>query len=89
MGTKLPEMIRIAGSGVRPVVRTLEEALRLIDRELPCELFKLPRWTFARELLVIASRTQSKRDVMTAVRQFRQALSNEGWLVDDTAAAES
>jgi hypothetical protein len=60
----------------------LDEALRLIDDELPAELRALPRWTFARDLLLAATRSNKKRDLTIAVRQFKQALSNEGWLAD-------
>jgi hypothetical protein len=81
----LPQSIRTRGKGVRSEVRTVEEAIRLIDRELPAELRSLSRWTFARGLLVEAQRTRKKRDMTCAVRQLRQALSNEGWLVESTA----
>jgi hypothetical protein len=64
-------------------VRTVAEAVRLIDTELPIELRNQPRWTFARELLEVAARTGKKRDIKTASRQFCQALSNEGWLADE------
>jgi hypothetical protein len=76
----LPQDIHIQGKSLRPVVRTVKEALRLIDRELPEELRTLPRWTFARALLSEAERTGKKRDLECAARQLKQALSNEGWL---------
>jgi hypothetical protein len=50
-----PTELRIKRDGVRPVVRTTTEALRLIDEELPIELRGLPRWTFARALLLAAA----------------------------------
>ena len=78
----LPQEIRTTGGRVRPAVRTVSEALGLIDQELPAELRSLPRWTFAKELLQMASSTGSKKDVEIASRQLRQALSNEGWLVE-------
>jgi hypothetical protein len=77
-----PNSIRTRGSGLRAEVRTVQEAIRLIDRELPGELQSLPRWTFARALLIEAERTKKKRDVLCATRQLKQALSNEGWLAD-------
>ena len=76
----LPELIRTRGKGLRPTVRTVAEAVRLIDTELPIELRSLPRWSFARELLVHAATSRKKRDLITAARQLREALSNEGWL---------
>jgi hypothetical protein len=78
---QIPTMINTKCAG-RSQVRTTDEALRLIDEELPAELRSLPRWTFARDLLVAAGRSNKKRDLTIAIRQFRQALSNEGWLAD-------
>ena len=78
---QLPTTITTKCAG-RSQVRTIDEALRLIDEELTAELRGLPRWTFARDLLVAASRSNKKRDLTIAIRQFKQALSNEGWLAD-------
>ena len=76
--------IRTKAQGIRPRIRTVQEAIGLIDDELPAEIRSLPRWTFARALLVEAHKTRKKRDVGQASRQFRQALENEGWLVSET-----
>ena len=83
----LPATIRLRASGCRPALRTVDEAIHMIDDELPAELARLPRWTFARALLLEAVKTGRKRDLATAVRQVRQALSNEGWLVDEEATS--
>ena len=77
---EFPAPVRLRAPGCRPVVRNASEGLLLIDNELPAELRRLPRWTFARALLEEALRTRRKRDLTAAVRQLRQALSNEGWL---------
>lgn len=77
--------IRTTGSGVRPLIRTTQEAIRFIDSELPAELKSLPRWTFARELLLVAERSEKKRDLTHAYRQLRQALSNDRLLEEGTA----
>jgi hypothetical protein len=79
---KLPAEVRIRAAGLRAVVKTVEQAIHAIDRELSPELARLPRWTFARALLVEAQRTQKSRDLNTAYRQFKQALSNEKWLAE-------
>lgn len=79
----LPAEVRIRAAGVRSVVKTVEQALHAIDRELSPELARLPRWTFARALLIEAQRTQKSRDINAAYRQFKQALSNEKWLADE------
>lgn len=80
---KLPAEVRIRAAGLRSVVKTVEQALHTIDRELSPEFARLPRWTFARALLVEAQRSQKSRDLNAAYRQFRQALSNEKWLADE------
>jgi len=74
---QLPVTVRTS-RGSR-VVRTCDEALRLIDQEVPGEIRSLPRWTFARELFEVACRSGKKRDVNAALRQLTQAVSNEGW----------
>lgn len=58
----------------------------MIDSELPAELRRLPRWTFARALLMEAAKTGRKRDLTAAARQVRQAVANEGWLIENDAA---
>jgi hypothetical protein len=63
-------------------IRTAEEAIKFIDRNLTGELLRLPRWTFARALFVETIRTGKSRDVTAVLRQFRQALRNERWLDD-------
>lgn len=80
---KLPAEVHIRAAGLRSVVKTVEQALHAIDRELSPELARLPRWTFARALLIEAQRTQKSRDLNAAYRQFKQALSNEKWLADE------
>ncbi len=80
VSARFPEAIRLKARGLRGAVRSIDEALGLIEQELPAELRRLPRWTFAHALLLEARRTGSKRDLTKAVRQLRQALGNEGWL---------
>jgi hypothetical protein len=77
---KLTPPIQVRAKGMRPRVRTVQEALRMIDNELPAELRSQSRWTFARALLVEAAKTGKKRDIGSATRQLKQALENEGWL---------
>ncbi len=61
----------------RGTISSTTEALRFMDRELPAELMAQSRWTFARALLLEAETTGKKRDIVCAVRQLRQALSND------------
>jgi hypothetical protein len=69
-------------------MKTVEQALRMIEHELPPELARLSRWTFARALLVQALKTGKARDANTAFRQLKQALTNEDWLVEGLIAAK-
>jgi hypothetical protein len=80
---KLSAEVRVRAPGHRAAITTIEGALGFIERHLPAELARLPRWTFARALFLEAQRTGKSRDLNAAVRQFRQALSNERWLEED------
>jgi hypothetical protein len=57
----------------------------MIDHELPREIARISRWTFARALLVEALRTGKGRDLNAAFRQLRQAMTNEDWLAEGPA----
>lgn len=81
---KLPSEVHTRGCRCRAVVRTSEEALRLIDHELPVELRSASRWTFARALLVACERSGKKRDALYAMRQLRQALANDDLLAEES-----
>jgi class 3 adenylate cyclase len=86
--TKLTTQVCVSAPGLRLRIETTEQATNLIDRNLPPELASLPRWTFARALLVEATRTGKSRDVNAASRQFTQALRNERW-VDESRSRGS
>jgi glutathione S-transferase len=77
---KLPGIVRVRAIGKPREIATIKQALSFIDRHLHPDLARLPRWTFARALLVEAAVTQKSRDVKAAFRQLKQALSNEKWL---------
>jgi hypothetical protein len=76
---QLPTEIHLRAAGLPSVIRTVEEAIRLIETQMPKELAGLPRWTFAHALLIEAQRTGKARDMKAAIRQFKQALKNERW----------
>jgi hypothetical protein len=82
---KLPTQIKVRAPGRRAAITSVKEALGFIDR-LPAELARLPRWTFARALFLEVERTGKSRDMNAAVRQLRQALSNEKWLEETQEA---
>jgi hypothetical protein len=75
---KLPNEIRVQAAGIPRVLRTVEDAIAMID-VLPREIAQLSRWTFARALLQEALKSQKSRDLKTATRQLQQAISNEKW----------
>jgi class 3 adenylate cyclase len=77
---ELPQRVHVRAPGLRLELATVEKSIRFIDKNVPRELATLPRWTFARALLVEALRTRKARDLRAAVRQLSQALSNERWL---------
>jgi hypothetical protein len=83
----LPNEIQLSGTGLRPTIATVQQALRFIDLELPIELKQKSRWIFARELLAVAAKTRKKRDVLAAIRQLKQALCNDGLLRQVKASA--
>ncbi len=76
----LPQSIRVKAPGLRLELATVEGSIKFIDRSVPRELARLPRWTFARALLAEAMNTRKSRDLRAAFRQLTQALSNEHWL---------
>lgn len=82
-----PAEVHVRSSGLPSIIRTVEEAITLIDQRLPPDLASLPRWTFARALLAEVMRTRKSRDMKAAVRQLRQALQNEKWLDERREAA--
>lgn len=79
------EPLRLSAPGRRSHLRNLGEAKRFVENELPAELGKLPRWTFAAALIRHAIASGKLRDLRSAERQLRQALSNEGWLAREIA----
>ena len=86
---KFPIPIGVRAPGHRGEIASVKDALGFIDRRLPAELARLPRWTFAHALLLEAERTGKSRDLKAAVRQLRQALSNEKWLEEAEEAKDS
>jgi hypothetical protein len=59
----LPAEIHLRASGTRSKMKTVEQALRMIDHELSPEFARLSRWVFARALLVEALKSGKVRDL--------------------------
>jgi hypothetical protein len=77
-GMNLPSEIQLRAAGLPRRLKSVEDALKLIDG-LPNEIAERPRWTFARDLLKAALISEKSRDLKTAMRQLQQAISNEKW----------
>ena len=75
---KLPKEILVQAAGLPHVLRTVEDALAMIEA-LPREISQLSRWAFAKALLQVALKSEKSRDLKTATRQLQQAISNERW----------
>jgi hypothetical protein len=80
---QLPSSVHVRAPGHRAAIASVKDALGFMDHYLPPELARLPRWTFARALFLEVERTGKSRDMNAAMRQLRQALSNERWLDED------
>jgi hypothetical protein len=74
-GPKLSREIPAADGG--PPLRTLGEALRLIDRTLPKTRRHFPHWRRARELLAKAVRSKDPGLIEEATDHFERALRME------------
>jgi class 3 adenylate cyclase len=85
---KLIPPIAVRMPAFRTKLETLAKAVDFIDRRVPGELLKLPRWSFARALLVEALKTRKSRDIRTAARQLTQALQNDRWLDSEESHKE-
>jgi hypothetical protein len=57
----LPNPVYLQASGMPPVIKTVEQAIQLIDSRLPIELRRLARWGFAHALLAEALNKKIER----------------------------
>jgi hypothetical protein len=76
--TQFPGVIHINAAGYPRMLRTLEDALQMVEK-LPPEIARLPRWTFDKALRQEALKSKKSRDLKIATRQLQQAISNEKW----------
>jgi hypothetical protein len=58
-------------------VQTIEDALRMIDRNLPKERRHTPLWRRTRELLTRAGRSKDPRTIEQATAHFERAVRAE------------
>ncbi len=72
--------LRTHRCGLPEVVRTLGDAIDLIDDDLPETLRFRPVWRHVKEMLITAAETKTGRAVETATTLLEHALKDEGWL---------
>jgi hypothetical protein len=77
---QLSRPLRTHRCGLPAVVRTLGDALDLIDEDLPETLRFRPAWRIVKEMLVTAAETRTGQDVEEATILLEHALAREGWL---------
>jgi hypothetical protein len=77
---QLARPLRTQRCGLPEVVRTLGDALDLVDEYLPETLRFRPVWREVKEKLVVAAETRTGRAVEDATRLLEHALAEEGWL---------
>jgi hypothetical protein len=65
---------------ITPIVRTLGDAVDLIDEDLPETLRFRSSWREVKEMLVTAAEARTSLAVETATTMLEHALEDEGWL---------
>ncbi len=76
---QLARPLRTHRCGLPDVVRTLGDALDLIDEGLPETLRFRPAWREVKDMLVTAAETKTGRAVEQATTLLEHALADEGW----------
>jgi hypothetical protein len=77
---QLARPLRTHRCGLPAVIRTLGDALDLIDEDLPETLRFRPAWREVKEMLVTAAETRTGQAVEQATTLLEHALADEGWL---------
>jgi hypothetical protein len=77
---QLARPLRTHRCGLPEVVRTLGDAVDLIDEDLPEALRFRSAWREVKGMLVTAAETRTARAVEDATTLLEHALEDEGWL---------
>jgi hypothetical protein len=77
---QLTRPLRTRRCGLTAIVRTLGDAVDLIDEDLPETLRFRPAWRQVKEMLVTAAETRTSRAVENATTMLEHILADEGWL---------
>ena len=67
-------------SDLPEIIRTLGDAVDMIDEHLPETLRIRPVWQQVKDMLVTAAETRTAQDVGAATALLERALEEEGWL---------
>ncbi len=77
---QLARPLRTHRCGLPEVVRTLGDAIDLIDEDLPETLRFRPAWRQVKEMLVTAAEMRTSLAVESATTLLEHVLEHEGWL---------
>jgi hypothetical protein len=77
---QLARPLRTRHCGLPALIRTLGDAIDLIDEHLPETLRFRPAWREVKEMLVTAAETRTVPAVETATTLLERVLDDEGWL---------
>ncbi len=61
-------------------LRTVGDALAMIENDIPRDVVERPHWIAARDRLHAARESESARDIEDATIEVENALKREGWL---------
>jgi hypothetical protein len=77
---QLTRPVRTHRSDLPEIIRTLGDAVDMIDEHLPETLRVRAVWQQVKDMLVTAAETRTAQDVETATALLERALEEEGWL---------
>jgi hypothetical protein len=77
---QLTRPVRTHRSDLPEIIRTLGDAVDMIDEHLPETLRIRPVCQQVKDMLVTAAETRTAQDVETATALLERALEEEGWL---------
>jgi hypothetical protein len=75
---QLTRPVRTRHSGLPEIIRTLGDAVDMIDEHLPESLRISPVWQQVKDMLVTGAETRKGYDVQTATTLLERALQDEG-----------
>jgi len=80
LGIQLARPLRTHRRGLPVLIRTLGDAIDLIDEDLPETLRFQPAWREVKDMLVTATELRTGVAVNVATTLLERVLDDEGWL---------